>query len=357
VEMWARAVPKVTTKARNRLFAAAVISAIALGLAACGQSENQGSYDIPAFGDRLMYVSGVDGYLEAIDRDFRSGNAEDGEDHSWRQAVGDELDLQPLVAGPVLYPDPEEPIVLVGSQDGNLYAYDAEVGGNPLWTFRTGDKIWSTPVIKDGIVYFGSHDKNVYAVNVFDGTEEWRFTTGGVVAGKPLLINGMVVIGSFDKNLYGLEADSGVKNWELKGENWFWAGATANERTIFAPNMDGNIYAVDTQGNLLWKYDLGSAIVSRPAIVTDALVVAAKNGRQITLLDTKLGANNADRMIDSEFVTNAEIKAPLFVNSNTVYVGTQGSTIIRLDIFTNRAGRPNLEEAWCWDTKSKSPCE
>ena len=345
----------MTTNARNLLVLAAAMSLMVVVLAGCGQSPNQGAFDLPAFGDRLVYISGVDGYLHAIDRGFRSDNA--GEDLSWRQAVGDESNLQPLVAGPALHRDPDEPIVLVGSEDGNLYAYDAEVGGNALWTFRTGSKIWSTPVVKNGIAYFGSHDKNVYAVNVLDGAEEWRFTTGGVIAGKPLLFDGLVVIGSFDKNLYALEAASGVKSWEFPGGNWFWAGAVANESTIFAPNMDGNIYAVDKQGNLLWKHDLGSAIVSRPALVADALVVAAKNGRQITLLDTEPETDDADRMIDSEFVTNAEIKAPLFVSGNAVFVGTQGSTIIRLNISTDRAGRPNLNEAWCLDIGSNSSCE
>ena len=348
----------MTTSARNRLIlAAAAISIMALALVGCSQSGNRGAFDLPVFGERLMYISGVDGYLYAIDRDFRNNSAVDGEDHSWRQPVPNEQDAESLVAGPALFRDPENPIVLVGSEDGNLYAYDADVGGNELWTFHTGKKIWSTPVIKDGIVYFGSHDQNVYAVNIRDGTEKWRFRTGGTVAGRPLLFDGLVVIGSFDKNLYALEVETGAKSWELQGDNWFWAGAVANENTIFAPNMDGNIYAVDKQGTLLWKYDLGSPIVSRPALVTDVLVVAAKNGRQITLLDTELGTGNADRTIDSEFVTNSEIKAPLFVNGNTVYVGTQGSTIIRLDISTDRAGRADLKEAWCWDTKSNSRCE
>ena len=348
---------EVTTKARNRLLVAAAISLMAVVLIGCTESPNQGAFDLPAFGDRLMYISGIDGYLYAIDRDFRDGSAQGGEDLGWRQAVPNEQDLEPLVAAPALFRDPDEPIVLVGSEDGNLYAYDAERGGNALWTFRTGSKIWSTPVIKNGIVYFGSHDNHIYAVNVLDGAEEWRFKTGGVVAGKPLLFDGLVVVGSFDKNLYGLEAESGVKSWQLQGDNWFWAGAVANGSTIFAPNMDGNIYAVDKEGNLLWKHDLGSAIVSRPALVSDVLVVAAKNGRQITLLDTELGTSSADRMIDSEFVSNSEIKAPLFVSGNAVFVGTQGSTIIRLDISTGRTGRPDLKEAWCLDIKSSRSCE
>ena len=341
--------------AGKRLLLAAAIVVLPLVLVGCGQSDNQGAYETPLFDGGMVYLTGVDGYLRAVDSGSRTGSS--AEDRSWDQPVGDEFAPQPLVGGPALHDDPEVPLVLVGSEDGNLYAYDAEIGGNPLWTFPTGDKIWSTPALKGGLAYFGSHDHNVYAVNLFDGTERWRFAAGGVVAGKPLLFEDVVVVGSFDKTLYALEAETGAKRWELQGDNWFWAGAVANSNTIFAPNMDGRIYAVDRQGEVLWTYDLGSAIVSRPALVSDVLVVAAKNGRQVTLLSTDPGVDDADRMLDSEFVTNAEIKAPLFVNGNTVYVGTQDSTVIRLDIFIDRSGRPNLEEAWCWDTKSNSSCQ
>ena len=354
----------MTTNTRNkRVLAAVVITVMALALAGCTQSGNQGAFDLPAFGERLMYISGIDGYLYAIDRDFL-GPGGDGMDHSWLQPVGEEEDLQPLVAGPALHPDPVVPIVVVGSEDGNLYGYDAEFGGDPLWTFSTGDKIWSTPVIKDGIAYFGSHDEYVYAVNVFDGTEEWRYATGGAVAGRPLLFNGMVVVGSFDKKLYALEADSGVIRWEIEGNNWFWAGPVADERTIFAPSMDGNIYAVDGNGQRLWKCDLGSAIVSRPALVSGALVVAAKNGNVISLLDTDPNILDPDptedckkRLIDSEFVTDAEIKAPLFVAGTTIFVGTQDNTVVRLDLGTRRTGREDLDETWCFNTKDDRECQ
>ena len=178
-----------------------------------------------------------------------------------------------------------------------------------------------------------------------------------MVAGKPLLFGDLVVVGSFDKSLYALEAESGALAWQLRGDNWFWAGAVANANTIFAPNMDGKIYAVDRQGELLWTHDLGSAIVSRPALVSDILVVADKNSGHVTLLSTDPGVSDADRMIQSEFVTNGEIKAPLFVSGNTVYVGTQDSTVIRVDIRTDRAGRPDLDEVWCWNTNSNSSCQ
>ena len=350
---------------------ATALAVLAVGLAACvpgggGIEGLYGSFDNPTFGERLMYVSGVDGYLYAMDmgRPGLSQEASRGTqigsdilDLGWRVAVGGEPEPEPLIGGPVLVPDPDLPIVLVGSEDGNFYAFDAEVGGDPLWTFATGAKIWSTPVVKDGIVYFGSHDSYVYALGVIDGKEKWRFKTGGTVAGRPLLFRDLVVVGSFDRILYGIDANSGTERWTLKGDNWFWAGAVADERSIFAPNMDGNIYALNAEGDLLWKYDLGSAIVSRPAMVAGALAVAGKAGRVVNLLDTRPDTAASNRVIDLEYISDSEIKSPMFVSGNTLYVGTQGSTIFRIDVGTNRAGRLDLDKAWCFDTEDDIECD
>ena len=351
----------------RRVLAAAVLGAVTLALAACtgGTSGPKGAFDHPAFGDRLVYISGVDGYLYALDQEFQGSSGEGGNDSGllnsgWSQAVGDQRDPQPLIAGPALVDDPERPVVLVGSEDGNLYAYDALAGGDPLWVFRTGDKIWSTPVVKDGIAYFGSHDESVYAVNVGDGSQKWRFPTGGAVAGKPLVFRDMIVVGSFDKKLYALDAQTGAKQWELEGNNWFWAGAAANDNTIFAPNMDGTIYAVNGRGNLLWSCDMGSAIVSRPALIGGALAVAAKDGGVVVLLETNPnpdGSSGCPRELDRDFVSDDEIKAPLFVGGDSLYLGTDGGTVIRLDLSPPSSGRLGVRKTWCFDTETFNECQ
>ncbi len=350
---------------------AAALATLVMGLAACipgGSSITglKGSFDNAAFGDGSLYVSGIDGYLYSMDMGFsansaaaQSGESRTGSDIlslNWRVAVGDETEPAPLIGGPVFVPDPDLPMVLVGSEDGNFYAFDADNRGDPLWIFTTGGRVWSTPVVKDGIVYFGSHDKYVYALRVGDGTEKWRFKTGGSVAGRPLIFRDMIIVGSFDKMLYAIDANDGSFRWSVSGENWFWAGAVADERSIFAGNMDGNIYAVDGEGNLLWKHDLGSAIVSRPALIAGGLVAAGKHGRVVNLLDTKPDTASSNRVIDTEFVSDSEIKSPMFVSGNTIYLGTQGSTIIRIDVNTNRAGRLDLDEAWCFDTDQDLEC-
>src|SRR3990170_8894050 len=50
-----------------------------------------------------------------------------------------------------------------------------------LWIFHTNGKVWSSPAVVDGIVYFGSLDHHVYAVKASDGTKIWDFTAGNRV--------------------------------------------------------------------------------------------------------------------------------------------------------------------------------
>jgi len=296
-----------------------------------------GIYDSPVVGEDLVYVSAINGVLYAIDRETGS--------FGWQQPKGIAEDERPqLVAGPAL--DPESNAVVVGSEDGRLYAYDAKTGEpRDGFPFRVEDKIWSTPVIKDGVVYFGSHDKHIYAVSLADGTLKWKFLTGGTVAGRPLLFRDMVIAGSFDKKLYAINIKDGRKVWEFLGENWFWAGAVTNGRTIFAPSMDGNVYALDRGGNLSWKHDLETPIVSRPVLVPGGLVVGGRDGR-IRLLDTSLAEVGLQRV--RAFLPlrgDPEILAPLTAVDESVFVAAQDSTVRRIE------ARANLVLMWCFHTE------
>jgi outer membrane protein assembly factor BamB len=57
------------------------------------------------------------------------------------------------------------------------------------------------------VVYVGSYDKNVYALNAKTGAKLWSYTTGGGVHTSPSVTNGLVYVGSDDGNVYafGLE--------------------------------------------------------------------------------------------------------------------------------------------------------
>src|SRR5512138_3698435 len=78
-----------------------------------------------------------------------------------------------------------------------------------LWVFSTNGKVWSSPIVANGIVYFGSLDHHVYAVDAKNGSKIWDFATGGQVFPSPAYYNNAIYIGSDDHNFYALDALNG----------------------------------------------------------------------------------------------------------------------------------------------------
>src|SRR5690242_10422832 len=51
-----------------------------------------------------------------------------------------------------------------------------------LWRFSTKDAIEGTPAIANGVVYIGSYDKNLYALDLATGNEKWCYPAGEIKA-------------------------------------------------------------------------------------------------------------------------------------------------------------------------------
>ena len=56
-------------------------------------------------------------------------------------------------------------VVYIGSHDDSIYALDA-MTGERLWSYATQDKITDAPAVLDGVLYTGSFDDNLYAFSL-----------------------------------------------------------------------------------------------------------------------------------------------------------------------------------------------
>ena len=63
--------------------------------------------------------------------------------------------------------------------------------------------------MSNGVVYVGSSNGDVYALNAGTGAKLWTYATGGSVISSPAVANGMVYVGSYGNNLYALDARTG----------------------------------------------------------------------------------------------------------------------------------------------------
>ena len=236
-------------------------------------------------------------------------------------------------------------LVLVGSSDGSLYAFDTKEE-TIRWKFPTGDKVWSTPTLVDGVAYFGSMDHKVYAVGLEDGKKLWEFPTRGAVVASPLVLEGHVYVGSFDSTFYAIDAASGTEEWRFEGATkWYWAQAAATDKTILAPSLDGNVYALDRQTGVLgWTLETEGPIVGSPAIVNGMIAVSSVDGH---IRIASLKAQEVLHRCNLE----EEIRTPLVAleeKDGLLYFGVRDHSVRAMRIKSN--GSP--VEEWAHYTES-----
>lgn len=187
-------------------------------------------------------------------------------------------------------------IFVIGNNDGNVYALDV-ASGDLVWKFKTGHRVWATPLIVSDTVYIGSMDRTLYALNLADGQVRWTFHTTGAFASAPVLRDDTLFIGAFDDRLYAVDANTGSERWHFAGENWFWGSPAVYEDTVYAADVNGNVYAVHAEsGAQIWRRALLDAndrkvpVRAGPALTEDGsrLFVCGQNGT-LYALDTADG--------------------------------------------------------------------
>lgn len=179
----------------------------------------------------------------------------------WTFPTGDRISSSPSYADGLVY---------VGSDDGQLYAIDA-ASGRQRWMHRTGGPVGSSPAVGAGRVYVTSYDGRLHALDAKTGEVLWKFATQGerrfeakglhgmqprtqtfadpfdVYLSSPLLVDGLVIFGSGDGHVYALDAATGAQRWSFKTGDVVHASPAYADGRVFVGSWDGRFYAVDVR--------------------------------------------------------------------------------------------------------------
>ncbi|MFN2144000.1 MAG: PQQ-binding-like beta-propeller repeat protein, partial [Anaerolineales bacterium] len=94
--------------------------------------------------------------------------------------------------------------------------------------------------------------------------------------------NGILYIGTFNSELLAVDSKLGKIIWHLNTNDWVWGSPTLGpDNTLFVTDLGGNLYAVDTEaGKFLWEkeVDAETSIAGSVLIVNDSLFVVTSNG-------------------------------------------------------------------------------
>jgi outer membrane protein assembly factor BamB len=218
-------------------------------------------------------------------------------------------------------------VVYVGSVDDKLYALDAATGITK-WSYTTRDYINSSAAVANGVVYIGSWDRWVYALDADTGAVRWMYPTGDWVDSSPAVANGAVYFGSWDDNVYALDADTGAGRWSYPADAAV-ASSPAVANGVVYVESDNGFYALDAAtGILKWTYPAPG--FSSPAVVNGMVYVGSGAGStgSIYALDAATGA------LKWSYRTGNRVDSSPAVANGVVYVGSADRNVYALDAAT-----------------------
>ncbi len=253
--------------------------------------------------------------------------------------VADGVVFQPLM-NPLPCADPDR------SAPGAVVALDADTGAE-LWRFEAG-VIESSPLLVDGVLYFGSWDRRLYALDVATQRVRWTFETGDEIKGAPAYANGTVFIGSYDGKVYAVDAQTGEEKWAAEaqggigGPGTFYSTPAVAYGRVFIGNTDGKVYAFGARsGNLLWTQSTGGFVYSSPAVWRQTVYIGSYDER-FYALDAATGD------VRWSFEAGGQISGSPSVIDGVVYFSTLEQTTYALDARTG-------EELWSFPDGKYSP--
>ena len=169
--------------------------------------------------------------------------------------AGGAINSSPVVASGVVY---------FGSTDNKLYAVDA-LTGNKIWDFKTDGWIECSPAIHNETIFFGSNDGTLYALDLKTGNKKWEFKTQYAIKSTPAIAGGKVIFGATDYKVYALNENNGKIIWQFNTHNWLISSPVIYNGIVCIGSMDGFLYTLNANdGRLRLKYDTKSSISNSP---------------------------------------------------------------------------------------------
>ncbi|MFC4436213.1 MULTISPECIES: outer membrane protein assembly factor BamB family protein [Natrialbaceae] len=279
------------------------------------------------------------------------------------------------LVGPVGSPVLDRDTLFVGTERGNLYAFDRETG-HRRWVFETTAGIDAAPVVTRDRVYAATDTGAVYALDPATGDRAWRtdlpdalesalsFSDDRLYAGHASGLSaletetgeevwtheadspvvGCPAVGDDRRRVYAgtegeqvscLETETGEEVWTAPTDGAVTDGPTIADGRVYVGDDDGTLLALDAESGQTWfSYEIQGSLTSSATVLPDegTTFVGADDG-YLHVTDTRFGRRKVRGWLFSKkgVALAGEISASPVVAGDVLCVGDSTGSVYGVD--------------------------
>ncbi len=227
--------------------------------------------------------------------------------------------------------------IYFGSNDDSFYCLN-KLTGKLKWEFKTGGPVSSSCAFHDGIVFFTSSDCNTYAISCETGKKVWSHQTKLATGSTPLICGDKLIIIDRNSSLLGLKANSGKLLWKF--DMPFPVGIPEiGDKVVYVTGGDNFLYTVNaTTGKELWKYNVNADNSRKPLVCDQTIFWPDEN-------DVVHAVNKNGNLLWKQKINERGLTSCVS-NKDTIVFGCSSNAVISL-------GKKTGDQVWIFPTYSE----
>ena len=169
-------------------------------------------------------------------------------------------------------------VCYVGDESGTFAAFTPEKG--VLWTFRAGNQITGGAVRdSDGLVWFGSHDHSLYALDA-TGKLVHEVECQGQINGSPVFDGSFVYLGNCDGKLRKVDIHTGEVVKSLDFESYIPETPVLSGGVLYVLTHGGELAAVNADSfEVLYRVKTENSFFTSPFVTESCIFLTDSNGK------------------------------------------------------------------------------
>ena len=169
-------------------------------------------------------------------------------------------------------------VCYVGDEGGTFAAFTPERG--VLWTFKAGNQITGGAVRdSDGLVWFGSHDHSLYALDA-SGKLVHEVECNGQINGSPVFDGTFVYLGSCDGKLRKVDIHTGEVVKSLDFESYIPETPVLSDGVLYVLTHGGELAAINADSfEVLYRVKTEYTFFTSPFVTKSYVFLTDSNGK------------------------------------------------------------------------------